>query len=158
VSDPLYFVRLCPYRRPVIIEPSQVERMLMVADGFAPTPNSPLLPRAMHLAVVILYTAGLRRGGLARLALEDVEPETGVLRIRTSKFHKSRLVPLSPTANETCAPTCGSASPYHSTPTRVQRCCAGGATAVMEVLAWVRPSTACWSPPTCWTPKAVDSR
>ena len=101
VPDPLYFVRLCPYRRPVIIEPSQVERMLMVADSLAPTPNSPLLPRAMHLAVVILYTAGLRRGELARLALEDVEPQTGVLRIRTSKFHKSRLVPLSPTANDT---------------------------------------------------------
>ena len=42
----------------------------------------------------------LRRGELARLVLEDVEPQTGVLRIRTSKFHKSRLVPLSPTAND----------------------------------------------------------
>jgi integrase/recombinase XerD len=36
----------------------------------------------------------------AILTLEDVEPQTGVLRVRTSKFHKSRLVPLSPTANE----------------------------------------------------------
>jgi integrase/recombinase XerD len=100
VPDPLYFVRLCPYRRPVIIEPSQVEQMLMVADSLAPTTNSPLLPAAMHLAIVVLYTAGLRRGELARLALEDVERQTGVLRIRTSKFHKSRLVPLSPTAHD----------------------------------------------------------
>jgi integrase/recombinase XerD len=100
VPDPLYFARLRPYRRPVIIEPSQVEQMLMVADSLVPTANSPLLPGAMHLAVVIFYTAGLRRGELARLALEDVEPQTGVLRIRTSKFHKSRLVPLSPTAND----------------------------------------------------------
>jgi integrase/recombinase XerD len=100
VPDPLYFARLCPYRRPVIVEPSQVKRMLMVADSLAPTVNSPLLPGAMHLAVVILYTAGLRRGELSRLALEDVEPQTGVLRIRMSKFHKSRLVPLSPTAND----------------------------------------------------------
>ncbi len=100
VPDQLYFARLCPYRRPVIVEPSQVEQMLMVADGLAPTAKSPLLPGVMHLAVIILYTAGLRRGELARLALEDVEPQTGVLRIRTSKFHKSRLVPLSPTAND----------------------------------------------------------
>jgi integrase/recombinase XerD len=100
VPDPLYFVRLCPYRRPVIIEPSQVARMLVTADSLAPTANSPLLPWAMHLAVVILYTTGLRRGELARLTLEDSEPRTGVLRIRASKFHKSRLVPLSPTATK----------------------------------------------------------
>jgi integrase len=84
----------------VIIEPAQVEQMLMVADSLAPTADSPLLPGAVHLAVVILYTAGLRRGELARLALEDVELQTGVLRIGTSKFHKSRLAPLSPTAND----------------------------------------------------------
>ena len=79
VPDPLYFVRLCPYRRPVIIEPSQVEQMLTVADSLVPTANSPLLPGVMHLAVVILYTAGLRRGELARLVLEDIEPQTGGL-------------------------------------------------------------------------------
>jgi integrase len=100
VPDPLYFARSCPYRRPVIIVPSQVARMLVAADSLAPTANSPLLPWVMHLAVVILYTAGLRRGELARLTLGDVEPQTGVLRIRESKFHKSRLVPLSPTANK----------------------------------------------------------
>jgi integrase/recombinase XerD len=35
---------------------------------------------------------------LLRLSLGDVEPRSGVLRIRESKFHKSRLVPLSPDA------------------------------------------------------------
>ena len=47
-----------------------------------------------------MYTAGLRRGELARLHLEDVDAETGVLRILGSKFHKSRWVPLS--ASATC--------------------------------------------------------
>jgi hypothetical protein len=37
VPDPLYFARLCPYRRPVIIEPSQAEQMLTVADSLVPT-------------------------------------------------------------------------------------------------------------------------
>ncbi len=95
VPDPLYFVRQLPYRRPVILDPAQVSRMLAVADLLGPMPNSPLLPCVMRLAVIILYTAGLRRGELARLTLDDVEPQTGVLRIRASKFHKSRLVPLS---------------------------------------------------------------
>lgn len=95
VPDPLYFVRLSPYRGPVIIDPAQVARLLLIADRLTPTVNSPLLPAVMRIAVIILYTSGLRRGELARLTLDDVEPKTGLLRIRASKFHKSRLVPLS---------------------------------------------------------------
>lgn len=98
VPDPLYFARQLPYRRPVILEPAQVSQMLAAADSLTPTANSPLLPAIMRMAVIILYTAGLRRGELARLTLDDVEPQSGLLRIRESKFHKSRLVPLSPDA------------------------------------------------------------
>lgn len=98
VPNPLYFARLQPYRTPIIIEPDHVARMLAAADQLAPTPGSPLLPAVMRIAVVLLYTAGLRRGELLRLTLDDVEPRAGVLRIRESKFHKSRLVPLSPGA------------------------------------------------------------
>lgn len=100
VPNPLYFARWCPYRSPVIVEPEQVARMLVAADALVPTPGSPLLPMAMRLAIVILYTAGLRRGELVRLTLDDVEPRTGLLRVRESKFHKSRLVPLSPDASD----------------------------------------------------------
>ncbi len=52
----------------------------------------------MRLAVVLLYTAGLRRGELVRLTLGDTDAQGGVLRIRESKFHKSRWVPLSASA------------------------------------------------------------
>lgn len=100
VPDPLYFVRPSPYRRPVIIEPEQVARLLGAANLLAPTPNSPLRPAVMRLAIVILYTAGLRRGELVRLTLDDVAPQAGLLRIRASKFHKSRLVPLSAGAGD----------------------------------------------------------
>lgn len=55
--------------------------MLAAADNLAPTTNSPLLPAVMRLATIILYTAGLRRGELARLTLDDVEPQSGLLRI-----------------------------------------------------------------------------
>lgn len=100
VPDPLYFARPSPYRTPVIIEPGQVACVLAAADNLRPTPNSPLLPATARLAIVILYTAGLRRGELVRLTLDDVEPRVGLLRIRASKFHKSRLVPLSPSARD----------------------------------------------------------
>ena len=100
VPDPLYFVRLLPYRRPVIVEPAQVARLLGAADKLTATVNSPLLPAVMRMAVILLYTAGLRRGELVRLTLDDVEARTGLLRIRASKFHKSRLVPLSPDASD----------------------------------------------------------
>ena len=98
--NPLYFAKKGPYRSPVIITPEQVARVCVAADNLAPTPGSPLRPMVMRLAIVILYTAGLRRGELVRLTLEDVEARTGVLRIRESKFHKARLVPLSPSAGD----------------------------------------------------------
>ena len=100
VPDPLYFARQLPCRRPVILEPAQVSQMLAVADSLTPTANSPLLPAVMRMAVIILYTAGLRRGELTRLTLDDVEPQSGLLHIRESKFHKSRLIPLSPSATD----------------------------------------------------------
>lgn len=95
VPDPLYFARCQPYLSPIIVEPSQIARMIVTANDLAPTPGSPLLPAVMRIAIVLLYTAGLRRGELLRLTLADVEPRAGVLRINESKFHKSRLVPLS---------------------------------------------------------------
>ena len=100
VPDPLHFARMLPYRRPVILDPEQVARLLVAADTLMPTSNSPLLPAVMRMAVILLYTAGLRRGELVRLTLDDVDAKTGLLRIKSSKFHKSRLVPLSLDASD----------------------------------------------------------
>ena len=96
--------RAQPYVTPVIIGDRHVARMLAVADALEPSPNSPLRPATMRLAVVLLYTTGLRLGELQRLALGDVEDGGGVLRVRESKFHRSRLLPLSTsTRNELLA-------------------------------------------------------
>jgi integrase/recombinase XerD len=99
VPDINRFPRRFPYAPPVIFGPAEVARMLVMAERLAPTANSPLRPAVMRLAVVLLYTAGLRRGELLRLTLADVDPRHGILRIRESKFHKSRIVPLSPDAS-----------------------------------------------------------
>jgi len=94
------FPRPTPYVVPVIFGATEVSRMLDAADRMQPTPGSPLRPAVMRLAVVLLYTAGLRRGELLWLTLGDVDITRGVLRIRNSKFHKSRFVPLSPDARQ----------------------------------------------------------
>jgi integrase len=95
VPDANRFPQPKPYCAPVIFGPQAVARMLAIATMQRPTPGSPLLPAVLRLTIVLLYTAGLRRGELLHLTLADADPRMGVLRIRESKFHKSRFVPLS---------------------------------------------------------------
>ncbi len=95
VPDPNRFPRPNPHQAPVIVAPEQIARMLAAADSVQPSVDSSLRPNVLRLATVLLYSAGLRRGELLRLQLGDVSPREAVLRIRQSKFHKSRWVPLS---------------------------------------------------------------
>ena len=95
VPDPNRFPRAHPHQAPVIITPEAVGRMLIETRTVRRSPDSPLRPDVLRLATVLLYTAGLRRGELLRLQLGDVNAQDAVLRIRESKFHKSRWVPLS---------------------------------------------------------------
>ena len=105
-SDPGCFLpdreslaRQKPHALPTIIEPAQVAHLLAHLSQLPPGRRSPSRAQVMRLAVVLLYTAGLRRGELVRLTLGDVDAQAGVLRIRESKFHKSRWVPLSASAH-----------------------------------------------------------
>lgn len=105
-SDPGCFLpdreslaRQKPHALPTIIEPGQVAQLLAYVSQLPSGSRSPVRAQAMRLAVVLLYTAGLRRGELVRLTLGDVDADAGVLRIRESKFHKSRWVPLSVSAH-----------------------------------------------------------
>ena len=74
---------------------NEIVQLLAVARTLARTSNSPLCPENMRLAIVLLSTTGLRRGELTRLTVGDYDPPQRMLAIRQSKFHKSRLVPLS---------------------------------------------------------------
>jgi integrase/recombinase XerD len=77
-----------PYPLPTSIEADQVRRLLDFVAGCPPIVGRPLAHAAHRLAIVLLYTTGLRRGEAARLRMEDVDPESGVVRICGSKFHK----------------------------------------------------------------------
>lgn len=80
--------------RPHIFSPQEIGRLLMAVDAVAG--RDAILRRATYrLAIVLLYTAGLRRGELLRLRGDDYDTAERTLRICASKFHKSRLVPLS---------------------------------------------------------------
>jgi integrase len=86
-----------PHPLPTLVEREQIARLLAYVSTLDCI-NHPLRPAVLRLALVLLYTAGLRRGELVRLTLGDVDGRSGVLRIRESKFHKSRWVPLAPSA------------------------------------------------------------
>ncbi len=81
--------------RPHIFTDSEIVHLLAAARTLTRSAKSPLRPENMRLAVVVLATTGLRRGELMRLAVGDYDPPQRTLAIRESKFHKSRLVPLS---------------------------------------------------------------
>ena len=81
--------------RPHIFTEDEIARLLRAAPGLAPSSTSPLYAHGMRLAVVLLYTTGLRRGELVRLVLSDYDPAARTLLIRASKFHKSRVIALS---------------------------------------------------------------
>lgn len=98
VPDPSSFPAPHQARAPYIFTATEIARLIEGTRHLAATPSSPLRPQVFRLALVLLYTTGLRRGELLRLTLEDYDPRERVLRIRASKFHKSRLVPLSPDA------------------------------------------------------------
>jgi integrase/recombinase XerD len=98
VPDPSQFPPPRPPSPPHIFSEEEILRLLCAADELCPYKCSPLYPQVARLAVVLLYTAGLRRGELVRLTLGDYDSAERTLFIHDTKFHKSRIVPLSPDA------------------------------------------------------------
>jgi len=84
-----------PYR----FSEADIVGLLQTAATLKPSSRSPLRPVVFRLAVVLLYTTGMRRGELVRLTLGDYNPLRQTLSVRASKFHKSRDLPLSPDAD-----------------------------------------------------------
>jgi integrase len=91
-----------PLHQPVsphIFTEPEIAHLLQAATALARAPDSPLRPEVYRLALVLLYTAGLRRGELTRLTVADYDPTEHTVLVRASKFHKSRLLPLSADAS-----------------------------------------------------------
>src|SRR5437667_1343882 len=81
-------------KRQIIDWRREVARLLRAASSLTRPPSSPIRPEVIRLAIVLLFTTGIRRGELLRLRLGDYNRRDSTLLIRESKFHKSRLLPI----------------------------------------------------------------
>jgi integrase/recombinase XerD len=91
---------LLPERRhwapPFVYTPDDITTLLHGAGGLA----SPLRAATYETLFGLLAVTGMRVGEAIRLDQSDVDFDTGVIRIRESKFGKSRLVPVEPSTVE----------------------------------------------------------
>lgn len=94
VPDPGLFPRPGQTITPYIFAESEVAALIKAASTLQRHQYSPLRPEVLRLAVVLLFTTGLRLGELLRLVVSDFNPHEGSLLVRGSKFHKSRILPL----------------------------------------------------------------
>jgi integrase/recombinase XerD len=95
VPDPAGFPAHHAPIRPHIFSEAQITKLLRVATSLPPWSTSLLRAAVLRIAIVLLYTAGLRRGELVRLVISDYDATEQTLLVRRSKFHKSRIVALS---------------------------------------------------------------
>lgn len=95
VPDQTQFPKLHPRIQPYIFSDTEIACLIKHSDYVHDTVRSPLRGSSTRLAIILLYTTGLRRGELLRLTAGDYDPSARTLLIQSSKFHKSRLLPLS---------------------------------------------------------------
>jgi len=89
-SFPPYHQRLKPY----IFSEAEVAGLLRAASSLKRNPLSPLRPETIRLAIILLFTTGIRRGELLNLMIGDYNRQESTLHIRETKFYKSRLLPI----------------------------------------------------------------
>ena len=96
VPDSLTFPANNQVGAPHIFSESDIARLLSATQYLQPCEQFPLRPQTVRLAILLLYTSGLRRGELLRLRLSDYDQAGKTLLIQKTKFYKSRIIPLSP--------------------------------------------------------------
>lgn len=82
--------------RPHIVSESAMALILKAALNLPRWMSCPFRPETLRIALLLLFTTGMRRGELLRLTLGDIDMREETLAIRQTKFHKSRVIPLSP--------------------------------------------------------------
>ena len=95
VPDPSQFPPRHQAVKPYVFQEAEITRLLEETRRIPLANRSPLRRQNALLGLVLLYTAGLRRGELLRLTVGDCDLSEGTVLVRESKFHKSRLLPLS---------------------------------------------------------------
>jgi len=96
---------LLPYRpkraRPYLYSDQEIRALLRAA--LALPSRDGLRPWTYYCLLGLLSVSGLRLGEVQNLELQDVDLRAALLTIRSSKFGKSRLVPLHPSTRDALA-------------------------------------------------------
>jgi integrase/recombinase XerD len=79
---------------PRVLSRDEGRRFLQACDELSPGRTSPIRGVILGTALRVLYLVGLRAGELLKHTQADVDFGAGTLRIRHTKFDKSRVVPL----------------------------------------------------------------
>lgn len=87
-----------PIFRPHVFAKAEIIQLLASARAVRPMPKNPLRPLTFEIVVSLLYSCGLRICEV--IALDVGDYAEGVLKIRKTKFGKSRLVPVSRSMRE----------------------------------------------------------
>lgn len=80
---------------PYIVSEAEMALLLKAAMNLPRWRSCPFRPETFRIALLLLFTTGLRRRELLRLTLDDVDLREETITIRETKFHKSRVIPLS---------------------------------------------------------------
>lgn len=81
---------------PRVLTREEGRRFIQACATLPPGRSSPLRATVLGTALVLLYLTGLRASEGRRLTDDDVDLDAAVLRVRDTKFGKSRLVPVAP--------------------------------------------------------------
>lgn len=79
-------------RQPYVLNGAQVGQLLHAVEHLRP--KAGIRRTTLRTLFGLLACTGLRPGEAVRLTCKDVDLATGILLVRETKFHKSRLVPI----------------------------------------------------------------
>jgi integrase/recombinase XerD len=97
IPDLLSLPKHVPAPLPRLVSEAEMARILDAAWRLSSSGSNRLRAETFRLGFILLFCCGLRRNELLRLTLGRIDLGQNLMRIENSKFHKSRLVPFSPT-------------------------------------------------------------
>jgi integrase len=96
VPDSLIFPAISQPITPHIFSEGDIANLLNATQYLRFNKRHPIRSQTIRIAILLLYTTGIRLGELLHLELGDYNLVEKTLFIRDTKFHKSRIIPLSP--------------------------------------------------------------
>lgn len=100
IPDVMTFPKPVPPKTPRLVSAAEMAKVLATATSLPPSHQNPIRAETIRLALVLLFCCGLRRGELLRMKIKHFDAPNKVLCIEATKFHKSRVVPLTDSVAE----------------------------------------------------------